>query len=282
MKKILYLLIISIIFTGCSFNIDTMENITIYTSTYPIEFITTRLYGENSTVLSIYPNEVIALSDKLLSDYSKGDLFVYTGLSKERNYAVKMLNNNRRLKIVDATMGMEYKSTIEELWINPSNFLMLCLNIKNGMKEYISSSYLRKQIDDNYEELKIKVSEIDAEIKLTVENADKEYLLVSNDLFKFLEKYRLNVISLEDNENLTNRRLNDAKEIIKKHNIKHIITLETDVLNEDVEQLLEEMEIEKLYFHPLTTISTEEKANGEDYISLSYKNINILKKELYN
>src|SRR5574344_2769479 len=84
------ILLIVFITSGCKK--DSMEDITIYTTTYPIEYITTKLYGEFSNVSSVYPNEIIDLSDKLINDYSKGDLFVYNGLSEEKDYAVSMLN----------------------------------------------------------------------------------------------------------------------------------------------------------------------------------------------
>ena len=114
----------------------------------------------------------------------ESDLFVYNGLSHEKDYAVSMLNNNKNLKIVDATMGMEYESSIEELWLDPSNFLMLCLNIRNGMKEYITNGVLRKQIDENYEKIKLDISELDADIKLLVENAAKAYHSENKDITK--------------------------------------------------------------------------------------------------
>jgi len=158
-KKILCLFaFITLFTTGCKK--DSMDDITIYTTTYPIEYITNVLYGENSNISSIYPNEIIELSDKLIKDYSNANMFVYNGLSNEKNYTVKMLNNNKNLMPVDATMGMENEDGIEELWLNPSNFLMLCLNIKNGMKEYIDNTVLRKQIDTNYEKLKLEISEL--------------------------------------------------------------------------------------------------------------------------
>ena len=106
MKKMLLgitVIISIIVLSGCKK--DSMENISIYTTTYPIEYITKELYGNYSTISSIYPNEIIELSDKLISDYSNTDLFVYNGLSNEKDYAVKMLNNNKNLMIVDATMN---------------------------------------------------------------------------------------------------------------------------------------------------------------------------------
>lgn len=278
-KKILICILSVLALTGCKK--DSMENITIYTSTYPIEYITKELYEDHSTVNSIYPNEIINLSDKLIKDYSTANLFVYNGLSNEKEYAVKMLNNNKNLMIVDASMGMEIEKRTEELWLNPSNFLMLCLNIKNGMKEYITNSYLRKEIDNNYDELYLKVSELDAELKLLVENADDKHILVSNDIFNFLSKYDVKVLSLDTNS-VTDKTLENSKSEIAKGNIKYIIMLDNDTLDDDTEKFITDNKIEKIYYHSLTTLTKEQRDDGKDYISMMKENLEILKKELYD
>ncbi len=282
MKKIFYSLILVIcvlVLSGCKK--DSMEDIIVYTTTYPIEYITYELYGDNSTVNSIYPNEIIELSDKLIKDYSEGNLFVYNGLSTEKDYAVKMINNNKNLMIVDATMGMEYENGIEELWLNPSNFLMLCLNIRNGMKEYIDNGVLRKQIDENYEKIKLNISELDADIKLLVENADSNRILVSNNSLKFLEKYNVEVLSVQDDENLTETVINNVSKEISNGNIKYIYMFEGDKLSEDVDKLLKNNNIERVYFDSLTILNDENKKNGKDYLKVMNDNLELLKKELY-
>ena len=78
MKK--FLIITSILFclTGC-FKRDDMEDITIYTSVYPIEYITTELYGENSKINSIYPNGV-NINNYILELESKINELEQTGL----------------------------------------------------------------------------------------------------------------------------------------------------------------------------------------------------------
>lgn len=282
MKKIfLEIIMISVILISSGCKTDSMEDITIYTTTYPIEYITEKLYKDYGYVSSVYPNEVVKLSDKHIKDYSNGDLFVYNGLSEEKDYAVKMLNNNKNLKIVDSTMGMEITYSIEELWLNPSNFLMLCLNIRNGMKEYITNTYLRKVIDDNYETLKLDISELDAEIKLLVENANDNNILVSNNVFKYLEKYGVNVISLENDELLTDKVIATAKDEISKQNIKYIIMMPNDTLTDEIELLVANSDLEKIYFNPLTTLSTSDDTDGKDYITIMKENLEVLKKELY-
>ena len=54
-----FLLIITcvLIFTGC-FKRDNMEGINIITTVYPLEYISTRSYGENSVINSIYPDGI--------------------------------------------------------------------------------------------------------------------------------------------------------------------------------------------------------------------------------
>lgn len=285
MKKIFKLfmclvMIISVFITsGCKK--DSMEGITIYSTVYPIEYITETLYGDYSDVYSIYPNEVIELTDKLIADYSNSNLFVYNGLSNEKDYAVKMLNKNKNLRIVDATMGMEVLYSDPELWLNPSNFLMLCLNIRNGMKEYITNSFLRKEIDSNYDKLKLEISELDAEIKLLIENADSKTILVSNNVFKFFEKYGLEVISVFNDENLTDKTISLVKDAINDEEVKHIIMFENDTLTDEVEKIISDNNIEKIYFDSLTTLSSENQTSGKDYLSVMNSNLEILKKELY-
>ena len=156
--------------SGCSNNQETTSSMTAYTSVYPVEYILENLYGDNVAIYSIYPDGInyknYSLTKKQLSDYSKGDLFVYNGtIKKEKDYAVELLNKNKKIKIIDACLGMNYLSDISENWLNPSNYLMMASNIKKGLEEYINENIELKKIEENYEELKLNLSQIDAELK---------------------------------------------------------------------------------------------------------------------
>ena len=225
LSVILMMGVLSLTLVGC-FKRDSFENIDIYTTAYPMEYITNFLYGEHSTVHSIYPNGVnistYKLTDKQVDDYSKSSLFIFNGLSKEKDYVVPMVKKNKNLKIIDTSLTMEYEHSIEELWLNPSNFLMLTQNIRNGLKEYISNHYLKNDINDKYDELKIKISEIDAELKLMAESSDNKTIVVASDIFNFLEKYNFNVISLEENDSLTEKKIMNVQNMIYTGDIDYI------------------------------------------------------------
>ena len=69
---------------------------------------------------------------------------------------------------------------------------MMASNIKNGLQEYISNNYLIDEINNNYQDLKIELSELDADYKLSMENSTYNALVVTNESLGYLEKYGLN------------------------------------------------------------------------------------------
>lgn len=288
MKKLGLLLIVlslSLNLNGC-IKTDTMDGISIYTSSYPFEYIITTLYKDHATITSIYPDGInpndYFLTEKQVNDYSKSDLFIYNGLSHETDYAIDMINQNKKIKIIDATMGMEYNNSSEELWLNPSNLLMISQNIRNGFHEYISNPYLKKEIDDNYNQLKINISELDAEIKLAVENAPFKTIVVADDIFKYLEKYNLTIISLEDNENLNDKTIADVKELINTNKIKYIYIKQGEEPNDIIKDILAtNSNVSLIHLNAINNITEEERNNKEDYITLTKKNLELLKQELY-
>ena len=286
MKKIILILTLSLMLTGCSlFKHDTMENINIVTTNYATEYVTNVLYGNNSVVTSIYPDGVdidnYTLTEKQIKDYSKKDLFIYMGSTNDSNQAVTFINHNKKIKIIDATFGMEYKNKVDELWLNPSNLLMVAQNIKNGLGEYITSTYLLKKIDDNYLELKVNLSSLDAEYKNSIENANYKTIVVNSDNLLFLEKYNLKDISIDSNNENYEKNLALFKNYVKQENIKYLYVYENTDNTEDVNNFLKEKEIETLNIKNLKNITDEERENDENYLTLMYKNLEELKKELY-
>jgi len=288
MKKIKYIimLLMVLVLTGCDLlKRDTMEDITIITTIYPLEYALNYLYGDNSVINSIYPDDVnvdeYRLTEKQIKDNSKKDLFVYLGNSNDANQAVSFLERNKKLKLIDATFGMEYKNSIEELWLNPSNLLMISQNLKNGLAEYINSTYLIKKIDEKYEKLKLELSELDADIKLTIENANKDIIFTNHNSLKYLEKYGLTVYVLDENEDIYEKNLTILNNYIKNGKVKYFYVLENTNVSSDIETLIEEKKIISASFRNLKNINDEERNSDTTYVDITLENIESLKKELY-
>lgn len=288
MKKLIYtflLLILLIPITGC-FKRDSLENIEIMTTVYPIEYVTNYLYGEHAIVNSIYPDGTdtnnYTLSEKQIDDYSSKDLFIYNINTSDKDIASKFLEKNKNLLIIDSSSGIDVEYGKEELWLNPSHLLMMSQNIKVGLDEYISSTYLKKEINDNYEKLKIELSELDAEVKLTQANAAYKTLVVTNDSLKCLEKYGFTVLSLDNTNNtVSEKTIAQVKSLITKGSVKAIFTLTYDELNDTTKAIIEETKIKTVEFYRLDNITEEQRDNKENYLTIMNKNIDLLKENVF-
>lgn len=283
LKKGLLLGSILFLLSGCFFKRDSMEDITIYTTSYPINYLVDYLYGDNAKINSIFPTGVnideFEISDKKVEEYSNSDLFVFNSLDIDRDYAVKLINKNEKLKIIDVSMGMNYDYDVHELWLNPYNYLMMAQNLKNSLNNYISNPYLTEEIEKNYETLKYELSKLDATIKELAINSNFKTIVVDNDLFKFLEKYDIRVISLEENENLTEPIINEVKKLINDGEIKYIYSISTES-NDTVKSLLDSYEVELITINNMRSVDGGVTNTNDSYLTIMNNNIELLKKEL--
>ena len=290
MKNIKYLFLtivllipIALITTGCTD--DSMDNIEIIVTNYPNEYITKKLYENHATITPIYPDGVdinnYKISNKQKHDYAKKDLFVYNGLiEKERNLAIDLLDINPNLKIIDTAYVLETDYSPEEMWLNPSSLLMMSQNIRLGLEEYITSTYLQKEVDDAYDKLKIELSELDADYRVAVESTEHKTIIVADSALKYLEKFGLDVICIDSDAN--QKTLSRAEKAVKNKNVSYIMLFKGEEANENAKKLLDTYtDIQKLELHKLDNISDTERSNKENYNTIMRSNLELIKKELY-
>ena len=272
--KICLLLIISLGLTTACFKRDSLEGIKIYTTVYPIEYLTQTLYGNNSTVASIYPDGVdvnsYKLTKKQINKYSKSGLFIYNGLSNEKNIAKEFINANHKIKIIDVSYGLKYENSVEELWMSPNNYLMLATTIKNNLEDFIKSKYIIEEIENNYKPLQEEVSRMDAELRVIASSAkdkNQETIVVSNKLFKYLNNYGYNVICLEDKETISENNLNAIKSNFKSKKYKYIMMASTDEKSDVVKDLVNNYGAKIITVNTMANISSEDRNNNLNYVS---------------
>lgn len=276
-KIIIIMLIITMLCTGC-FKRDDMEDINIITTVYPLEYVLNKLYGENAIINSIYPDGInvdeYKISSKEYKDLIKKDLFVYNGTSNDKDIALNLVNKNKDILIMDSNFGMEIQYGIEELWLNPSNLLMISQNIKNGLEEFIDSKYIKDELNEAYDELKVELSELDAEIKLMNEQADNKTLIVASPSLQFLSKYDFNIIYVNENE----KEIKEAISLINNKKVKNIYILENEEENLGFKKIKNETNVETITINKLDNLTDDERDNRKDYISLMKENLELLRK----
>ena len=273
MKKMLKVLgLFSFIFflSGC-LNDDKLSNDNVYTSIYPIQYLTEYLYGEQKTVASIYPNGAdvskYELTNKQKETYHKGALFVYNGLTNEKELAREFLNDNKNILLIDVSYGLSYEDSIEELWLSPNNYLMLAKNIKNNLIEYTTSKTVIDTIENKYKELEEELSYMDADLRNIANSANfdgNSILVVSSNKLKFLENYGFEVIVLNsDNINPTSVKSN-----FKNENYKDIYLCNTDEKSELITELEKDYKANIINVNVMQTLTDGDVASNENYLTI--------------
>jgi len=283
-KKIILITMITILSlfftTGCLEN-DNLEGSNITTTVYPIEYLVTRLYDTNN-LESIYPNgtdiDDYELTDKQIKDYANStNLFIYTGLGNEKEIAKTLINRNKRIQLIDASYSLKYTYGIEELWLNPSNYLMLANTIKTNLQELSSSKYAAEKIENNYSLLEEDLSSLDAEIRSiakTAEKKNKNTIVIAYDSFGFLSKYGFNVVNISNENNITST----IKNRFKNKTYKYIFVKDKKTVSDSVKDLVDNYGAELVEINTLSTLTDAERTNGDNYLTIMREFINSLSK----
>ena len=282
-KKILLVLCSLLLISGCDMFKEDFSDKYVYTTMYPIEYATTELYKDYANISSVYPNGSdieYEVSNKKKKQYSTGEIFIYSGIANEATLARDLLNLNENIKIIDGTKGMNNKS-IASVYLDPSNFLMICSNIKYSLKEYNENVYVKEGIEDNYRVLNEKVSELDVKLYDIGKNGNYKTILTTNDVFSFLTKYNINVVSIDANNDNIDKSYAEANKLIENKEVQYIYYLEGDEFTPAQEKFISDNSLMKIEINNVFSLTDEERQEEKDYISIMNETIDNYKKELY-
>lgn len=248
---------------------EALVNNDVYTTIYPTLYLTEFLYGEDRNVLSIYPSGAdvssYELTDMQKENYSKAGLFVYNGLTNEKELAREFLNNNSELLLIDVSYGLNYEYAIEELWLSPNNYLMLAKNIKNNLLDYTTSTVLKENIEDRYKEIEEELSFMDAELRSVAMEAKSDgnaTLVVSSNKLLFLENYGFQVIVLGDEEN------ESISELFDDGDVSDIYLCDIDQKNDFIISLESEYDANIINVDTMYTLTDEEASGNKTYLTI--------------
>lgn len=276
MKKILLFLgiiCLGLLSTGCLNNKSNKGKV--YTTVYPITFITNYLYDSND-INSIYPldadTENYRLTKKQIKEYANSEIFIYNGLTNEKEVAKDFINSNKNIVTIDASEKINYHYALEEIWLSPNNFLMLAKNIKQYLIKNIENQETIRNIESNYKKLEDEISIMDAELrsisKEAKENSKSQTLVVSSNKFKYLENYGFEIISLDENENISENNLNNIKNNFKNEKYKYILVPKGTENSELINSLVNDYGAQITPINIMYTLSKDDESKNENYLSL--------------
>lgn len=282
MAIILFVTIIG--FTGCQ-QTNNEDTLTIYTSFYPIYDLTQKIVGEHAEVINLVkegeeahhyeltPQQVVALEEK-------ADLLIVNGLDME--HFVEDLSQTVQDKLFVASDGLNILQIETELgqtrddphiWLSVKQAKLMLENIKNHIITLDATH--QAQYERNYNRYALLLDGLDAQFEHAVESFIGTTFVVSHEAFSYIANdYGLTQIAMSGIDTDTEADPQTIATIIDFINTNNITTVfYQDAINATLAtQIAEETsaKVDKLY--TLENLTSAQKEQGEDYLSIMAAN----------
>ncbi len=310
LKMIVFLIIISLSLPGCSKNTmriieDKREGkrLDVYASFYPYYDFAKKIGGKSVDVHIIIPSGTephsFEPSAKVVAQLEEADVFIYNGAYMEP-WIDKVLNllEGKDIYLVEAGKSVELISYSGDpgdessgehhhgeydphIWVDPVNVIYISEKIKDT---FISADNKNKDIyEENFNAFREELQNLDRAFKEGLKDAAERKIIVSHSAFGYLAKrYNLEQIAvagISPHAEPSPKRLAELVKVARDNDMDHIF-LEALASVKTAEILAEEANLEVLTLYIVEGLTTEQQNEGEDYISLMYKNVKTLKKAL--
>jgi zinc transport system substrate-binding protein len=167
------------------------------------------------------------------------------------------------------------------LWLDPTLSIELANNIKNTLVELMPEQ--ATVFENNFNQLKTNLEELDQDFKTTINNSKTKYILVAHAAYGYWEnRYGIEQIAiggLSPTQEPSQRELQSIIEESTEHGINYII-FEQNVEPKVAKIIQEEIGATSLSLHNLETITDQNIKQKDDYFSIMRKNLETLKTAL--
>ncbi|ASK62803.1 adhesin [Virgibacillus phasianinus] len=297
------LLLLLIIMAGCS-SPSSDENeqagMKIYTSIYPIQYITERIGGDTVQVESVYPPGVDAHTyeptTKEMTSIADSEAFIYLGAGMEgfAESAADALNSEdvalielgkheelfhteKRNEDHHHDDGHHHGDHNPHIWLDPIRMIDMAGIIKGDLIELNPEE--KELYVQNFTSLKKDLLALDKEFRTTLQNKENTEILVSHAAYGYWEsRYGIEQIAisgLTSSDEPSQKELTQIIDKAKKDDINYVIFEQNG--SDRVSQIIQEqIGAKALQIHNLSVLTEEDIQNDEDYFSLMKHNLSVL------
>ncbi len=306
MKKfyLIMILVIILIFanTGCSKeakNIKEENNIEkttlkIYTTFYPMYFITGEIAKEKADIVQMIPSGVEPHdwepTLKTMGELKDSDMFVYNGAGMER-WAEKIIKNlqGNNVKIVEASRGIELikgESSHDEdndphTWVSPVNLKIQAKNVLDALIEIDEDN--KEYYEANYENLVKRLDKLHMDIEEASKHFKIKIIVTSHEAFGYFAKEygitQIPIRGISPEQEPSPAKLAEIVKLCRENNIKYVF-VEKFVNPKFSKVIADEINGDVLTLNAAHGLTKEEIDAGQDYITLMYDNLKNLEKAL--
>lgn len=285
MKKYIIIIIALLLVTGCG---SETKNAEIYTTIYPITYITDELIGDEIVVKSILPNNVdihdFELKPSDLTNISNSKLFIDLGynivfdtseIKKSIGTETTFLSLDKYLDETATTTSSGNENV--HIWLDPINMISMSSIIKDELIGLYPS--LEKEINENYNDLVSDLNELDIEYVNALSNVSINTIITTHDAFSHLDKYGVSALSIYDESHSsepTQQELNTIIDTMNEKAIKYVVVENQNELS-NVSVILNETNSSTVILYDLSASPIN---NDDDYIDVMEDNLITLRKIL--
>lgn len=289
MKRILSLLFIFVLSlgtVGCGNKSAESIKPQIYTSFYAIYDFTKEIAGDNVDVHNMVPAGTEPHDwEPTVQDMAKlnnADAVFYNGLNME-SWIDKVQNSLDASKFVCLSDGVNVSDTASDphIWLNPQNVKIMCEKIYTTLSEIDPDN--KATYEENYNNYVAKLDKLDNDFKTTIEPLPNKNIVVSHQAYSYLcNAYGLEQVAIDgisaDSEPSPDKMMSLIN-FVKTNNVKYIFYEEL-VSQKTAETLSSETGAKLLPLNPFEGLTDDEIANGDNYISVMYENLENIKTAL--
>lgn len=212
-------------------------------------FLTTLVYAKVNVVVSILPQKAFLESigggkvditlmvkpgnsphtyepkPSQMKDISKADLYLSIGIEFEKVWLDKFSNQNKDMKVVDISSGIEKINKNPHTWTAPKHIKKIGRNILNALVELDSKN--KEYYEENFKKYLKDVDATDAKIKDILKDTPKgsKFMVFHPAWGYFANEYNLTQIAVEvHGKNPNPKTLTKILKEARKHQVKVILT----------------------------------------------------------
>ncbi|MGM8365920.1 metal ABC transporter solute-binding protein, Zn/Mn family [Virgibacillus sp. W0181] len=301
------LFILLLVFSSCSptnSNYKNDDQLMIYTSIYPIQYVAEQVAGDLAVVESIYPPGVDAHTyeptSKEITGMANGDMFVYLGAGLEgfTNLAAEALesrdisfielaehetlfaaanNHEQANDRTDNEHAHDHGGMDPHIWLDPLRMVEMAAIIKDELIQILPDQ--EQTLEENFSKMKKEMFELDQQFKTTLNNKTNKKIIVAHAAYSYWEeRYDIEQIAVSgrsSGEEPSQKELTTIAEQAKENNMKYVIFEQTG--SDRVTQIIQQhIDAEALYIHNLEVLTEDDIDHNENYLTLMRKNLEVL------
>ena len=310
MKKIismmLFLSVVIASFVGCAGQNGDSGKIKVVATLFPQYDFANIISAGRAEVTMLLPygtdSHTYEPSVKDMSNVSNCDIFLYTG-DKMEPWAATILENvgNKNIMAVDLSKNIKLLEGVSHnsddngekghihdfdphIWTSPKNAIIMVDEILSALctaDEKNAQYYIK-----NAQNLKVQLDELHGKLADISENYDGKTLYFGGKfafVYMFSEygfKYESSYRGCSDESEPSIKTISDICKRIESDGAKYVFTEELSE-NKVAKAISEETDTELLVLHSCHNLSRNEAMAGENYLSLMQKNIQNIRKALY-